>query len=238
MRIGDPKLVRSLGLLVSALLPPLMVLASVFLILYTARAWTPIEYRMPGFPPDPYGFTTQDRIRWSRVDIDYLIRGEDLSYFDAFTLDTGEPMHNARELRHMQDVKVLIDRARTVLLVGAGAVTLTLAALIRGGQRAEAGQALRRGARWTLFLMVGIGLFLLLGFGILFVGFHRIFFEGDTWLFRYSDTFIRLYPERFWRDSFAMIVILTLIQAGVAGWIGVRLLGSEPAPSGDNASNA
>jgi len=224
MNGGNRGFARPAALLVSALLPALMILASVFLLLHTAKAWAAIEYRMPGFPPDPYGFTTEDRIRWSRVDIDYLLRGEDLSYFDNYTLDTGAPMHNARELRHMQDVKVLLDRARAVLLGGVIAVMLMLMALASSGQRAEAALALRRASRWTLALMLAIGISLALAFGVLFVGFHRIFFEGDTWLFRYSDTFIRLYPERFWRDAFAMIVVLTLVQAGLLGWAGSRLL--------------
>jgi uncharacterized membrane protein len=53
----------------------------------------------------------------------------------------------------------------------------------------------------------------LFAFGILFVGFHRIFFEGNTWLFLPSDTFIRLYPERFWRDTFIFLGVVTVIDA-------------------------
>jgi uncharacterized membrane protein len=50
---------------------------------------------------------------------------------------------------------------------------------------------------------------------VLFVAFHRIFFEGNTWIFPYSDTFIRLYPERFWRDSFIYIALITLGETGL-----------------------
>ncbi len=66
-----------------------------------------------------------------------------------------------------------------------------------------------------IFLAIG----LVIAFGVLFVGFHRIFFEGDTWLFSYSDTFIRLYPERFWRDTFALVAIITIALSWGMRWL-------------------
>lgn len=214
---------KALGFLqvfVQILLVVVLILLSVRIILVTANLWIPIEYRMPGFPPDPYGFTTEDRIFWSRVDVDYLLGDHDISYFDDYRLSNGSPMHNERELRHMQDVYDLIQIVWAVL--GWGSIIAVVGLIVLGwrGSLETVGETLVTAARWTVILMLLIGVGLLVSFGVLFVGFHRIFFEGDTWLFSYSDTFIRLYPERFWRDTFALVVIVTLLEAGLVYLLG------------------
>jgi len=190
-------------------IPVLILLSSVWLILLTARVWVPIEYRMPGFPPDRYGFTLEDRVEWSAVDIQYLLGSRPISYFDAYRLDDGSPMHNERELVHMEDVKNLIDLTRWIL-AGTGLLAAILTAFFaRANGRRAASFAWRTGARWTAVLMILLGIGLVLGFGVVFVGFHRILFEGSSWIFPLSDTFIRLYPERFWRDTFALVVLVS-----------------------------
>jgi integral membrane protein (TIGR01906 family) len=61
-----------------------------------------------------------------------------------------------------------------------------------------------------------------LGFGVVFVGFHRLFFEGSSWIFPLSDTFIRLYPERFWRDTFVLVVLITGVLTAITYLVGRR----------------
>lgn len=205
------------------LLPILLILSSVWVILQGAALWVPIEYRMPGFPADPYGFTLDDRLYWSSIDIEYLLNDEEISYFDTYRLDSGEPMHNARELSHMEDVKELILITWRILGWGwIGLVVVSIALGLRLGW-ARVFEQLDAAARGTIWLMVFLVLGLILAFGVLFVGFHRIFFEGDTWLFSYSDTFIRLYPERFWRDTFALVAITTLLLSWIARWLSKNL---------------
>ena len=195
--------------------PLLILLSSVWIILLGAGIWVPIEYRMPGFPPDSYGFSLEDRMYWSAVDIDFLLGGEPISYFDDFRLESGAPMHNERELVHMQDVKSLIDLTRWVWVAALLVSSFLTYILARAAGRSAAGAAWRSAARWTAILMLLIGLGLVVGFGVLFVGFHRLFFEGSTWIFPLSDTFIRLYPERFWRDTFALVAIVSLGLTGI-----------------------
>jgi integral membrane protein (TIGR01906 family) len=50
----------------------------------------------------------------------------------------------------------------------------------------------------------------LVAFSVFFVFFHQVFFESGTWVFRFSDTLIRLFPQRFWRDAFIAIGLLSL----------------------------
>lgn len=201
------------------LLPVILILSSVWVILQTANIWIPLEYRMPGFPDDPYGFTLEDRLYWSSVDVDYLLEDKEISFFDSYQLDDGSPMHNARELRHMEDVKALLDV--TWMVLGSGWVILFLAGGILGRRRQwdDVLALIEASARGTIWLMIFLAIGLVIAFGVLFVGFHRIFFEGDTWLFSYSDTFIRLYPERFWRDTFALVAIITIALSWGMRWL-------------------
>lgn len=223
MRANSGVLDNFLSGVIRFLLPILLILSSVWIILQTANLWIPLEYQMPGFPDDPYGFTLEDRVYWSRVDVAYLQNDEGIEYFDAYRLDNGDPMHNARELRHMEDVKNLIRITWRVL--GLGWVILILIGAI-AGSRVGWGQVVEMittSARGTIWLMILLALGLVIAFGVLFVGFHRLFFEGDTWLFAYSDTFIRLYPERFWRDTFALVALGTLLLSLIFRWLPTRI---------------
>jgi uncharacterized membrane protein len=55
----------------------------------------------------------------------------------------------------------------------------------------------------------------LFGFGVFFVLFHDVFFQPGTWMFLYSDTLIRLFPERFWRDIFIIVGLLSIAGAAL-----------------------
>jgi len=205
------------------LIPIVLALTSVWILLNTASWWVQIEYRLPGFPQDRYGFTLEDRLYWSAIDIEYLLNGEGIDYFDDFRLEDGSPMHNQRELRHMEDVKRLIHAVWYVLGIG---LILSLILEVSLGIFADtrvALETLKRGARNTLILVGLLILGVIVGFGVLFVGFHRVFFEGNTWIFLFSDTFIRLYPERFWRDTFIFLALITAV-VGVVVYLPSKLL--------------
>ncbi len=64
-----------------------------------------IEYNMPYFPPDEYGFTKEDRLKWAPYALDYLVNSADISYLGDLKFDDGTPLYNERELSHMEDVK-------------------------------------------------------------------------------------------------------------------------------------
>src|SRR3972149_4042696 len=64
-----------------------------------------IEYNMPYFPPDEYGFTREDRLKWAPYALDYLVNNASISYLGDLKFDDGTPLYNERELSHMDDVK-------------------------------------------------------------------------------------------------------------------------------------
>jgi len=221
----QPAWVWALTTLLQVLLPLWILLSGIMLVLVSAPVWVPIEYRLPGFPEDSYGFTLEERIELSAVDLAYLLGDEDISYFDDFTLADGSPMHNERELRHMQDVKILVDLARTVWVGGTLLLACSITLLVRQEGIARIGALLKQAARNTVVLVVLLIAGVAVSFRAVFVAFHRIFFEGDTWLFRYSDTFIRLYPERFWRDIFIYIGVATMGLSALLYAMGRRVKG-------------
>jgi len=165
----------------------------------------PIEYNMPGFPADPYGFTLQERIRWATPSLLYLTNDQDIGFLAELAFDNGTLIYNARELTHMKDVK----SALRMLL---NTWNVTLLALVALGLWAWRGDwsdvyrsSWRRGGLLTIILLIGFAIFAATSFWEFFSWFHSIFFQGDTWLFPYSDTLIRLFPVRFWEDCFIYI---------------------------------
>ncbi len=176
-----------------------------------------VEYRMPYFPADDFGFTQQDRLHWAPYALEYLVNSSDISYLGDLKFEDGTPLYNERELNHMADVKNVVLGA-----LRAWYISLTLLALLaffayRQKWMYEYINGLRRGGMWMIGLAIALGL--IAGVGIVanpdvffefFTLFHKIFFTGNSWLFYYSDTLIRLFPIRFWEDAFLWAAILAL----------------------------
>ncbi len=212
----NTRLYAALGWLVTLLVPVAIVLTAIRALLFP---WfLPFEYHMPGFPSDSYGFTLEDRLYWSRFAMDYLVNDAGIEYLGDLRFADGSPVYNERELHHMVDVKIAIKNALAVwlislvVLVGLG-LWAHLSNQIRWKQ--EYLHGLGRGGWLTVFLVGGVIVFVVVGFGVFFVAFHNMFFEPGTWMFFWSDTLIRLFPERFWRDIF---IYVGLISAGL-GWL-------------------
>lgn len=187
-----------------------------------------IEYSLPYFPPDEYGFTTEDRLKWAPYAVNYLVNDEDISYLGDLQFEDGTPLYNERELRHMEDVK-RITRGALRLWYGSQALLLGLGVWAGfGGWWQSYLLGLKRGGWWMVGLAVTIGLIVVVGiainpnvFNAFFVAFHSLFFEGDSWLFLYSDTLIRLFPIRFWQDAFLWAAVIAL-GGGMALAFGIK----------------
>lgn len=192
------------------------------------------EYGKPGFPPDPYGLTNQERTRLAGVCVEYLVSDAGIDLLEDLRLE-GQPAFNQRELRHMVDVKRVL---KQLLWVGLGAGIMVVAGTaglaIRGSQRAPV--ALLGGSMLSLGLLFAVGGLMLVGWETFFVGFHRVFFSGDTWLFPTSDTLIRLFPERFWMDVGLLVVALLAGQALVIGAGAYAWLRLQPSPDAGTES--
>ncbi|MEX1247817.1 MAG: TIGR01906 family membrane protein [Anaerolineales bacterium] len=210
--------------LIAVAVPFFLLLTSIRLLL--TPVFVDLEYSMPGFPEDPYGFTFADRRQYAKLALEYLMNDEDVSFLASQRFEDGMPLYNARELGHMEDVKDLTKVVMDVWLLLMALVIGGAAAAWHFGHWEVVRAGLVRGGQITVGLIVAVLIFVALSFNALFTAFHRIFFEGDTWMFQFSDTLIRLFPLRFWQDVFIALGLLTLL-GGVALWLGLRKRGAK-----------
>jgi len=197
-----------LSLLVTLLTPIFLLMLGVRVLL--TPAFPEVEYRMPGFPEDSYGFTQAERLEYSKIAIEYLVNDAGPEFLGDLTFNDGSPLYKESEVSHMVDVKVLV---KFGLRLWAWATGL----LVVLGVWAKFGQwwqtyllGAKRGGQLTLILTAVFGILGAINFRSFFTQFHHLFFEGDSWLFYYSDTLIRLFPMRFWSDAFLMEAIIVI----------------------------
>jgi integral membrane protein (TIGR01906 family) len=187
-----------------------------------------VEYNMPYFPRDDYGFTKADRLKWAPYALNYLTNSADISYLSELKFEDGKALYNERELSHMNDVKHVTQGALRVWYISMAALAL-LGVWARAGRWGQAYRlGLMRGGWLMVILAITIGLIAVVGitadpdiFFRFFAGFHSLFFEGDSWLFLFSDTLIRLFPIRFWQDAFLFAALIAL-GGGTALGLGMR----------------
>jgi integral membrane protein (TIGR01906 family) len=197
---------KVLSWFVTFLLPLALTFLGVRIVL--THTFLQVEYHMPGFPPDSYGFSMQERVHWSQIAWDYLLNSSDISYLGDLRFPDGTPLYNNRELSHMQDAKNVVQPS---LRLGYSVcfLLLILAVWARwGGWWSKYVRGIWRGGWLTVGLVAVIGVFAGISFWQFFTVFHGLFFTGDSWLFLYSDTLIRQFPMRFWQDVFLFVGIL------------------------------
>ncbi len=204
-------LVRTLRAIVVLTLPPVLVLGSVRLVM--TEVFLQLEYHRPGFPADRFGFTRDDRLRYAPYAVRYLHNDADISYLERLTFPNGQPLFNARELQHMEDVKEVTHAAFQTLATLAAILTLSVLLLARRPTRHQLWRALADGALLTIFIIVGLLVLALVSWQFFFDNFHALFFEGDTWIFSTSDTLIRLFPQQFWFDAALSVGFLSLLSS-------------------------
>jgi integral membrane protein (TIGR01906 family) len=218
----NPRLANFLSFIVTLITP--IALLGLGLRLLLSPLFLQIEYNMPYFPVDTYGFTKQDRLYWAPYAVDYLVNNADISYLGNLKFEDGSPLYNERELSHMADVKRVTQGA--LRLWDAALVTLLLLGCYAYTQHKLWGHAdwmpaYTRGFWRGGWLMVGlalsIGAIVVVGIAVnpdvfweFFTLFHQLFFTGDSWLFYFSDTLIRLFPIRFWQDAFLLAAVVAL----------------------------
>jgi len=172
-----------------------------------------LEYDLPGFPMDKFGFTKDIRSEFAYQSVDYLIGKLTDAEFQAITTPDGKPLFNQREFSHMQDVRDLTVIVLRVWYISIGIMLVGIFLAIKLDWRKTLDQA-GKSAGMLIFLFI---LLVLLGvsldFNQLFTAFHSIFFEGDTWLFYTDDSLIRLFPTPFWVNVFITIGVISITLA-------------------------
>jgi integral membrane protein (TIGR01906 family) len=172
------------------------------------------ELGRDGFPPDGYGFTTDQRKELALLGLRSIQPGSDgIVLLERARLPNGSPAFGFRELSHMRDVRRLFGialRGQLIALVVIAALALGLA---RTRFRLVVPLGLLAGAVATLAIAVLAVPLILLGFDGFFTRFHEVFFSGDSWRFNNADTLIRIYPEQFWQDVSRLAAGIAVAQA-------------------------
>jgi integral membrane protein (TIGR01906 family) len=169
-----------------------------------------IEYRRPGFPADPYGFTLAERLRYAEISQAYLLTNAGTDYFAPYHLADGAPLYNERESSHMADVQRLVSQTLLVWEI-CGVILLVILSFLLWKDLHLFWQILFEAGRFTLIFIVAAGIAVMVVWDQAFVFFHHLFFSANTWLFLYSDTLIRLFPVAFWQDIFLSAAIGTAL---------------------------
>ena len=184
------------------------------------------EYGKASFPPDPFGYTQQQRFILASTNIHYVrahLPGDELSK----QILNGLPVYNPREVSHMADVQAVF---QSVLHVWQAAFILLLILnfiLWKKGERKAVASAIQSGGLLTSGIILSIALLAIFGWQFWFETFHLFFFKPGSWLFSYSDTLIRLFPVEFWFDGTLTISLLSLaggLLLALIGWRGKRVL--------------
>ena len=102
------KIYPIIGWFITILIPVVLIGLGVRILL--TPLFPNIEYRLPDFPADDYGFTVQDRLHWGPYGINYLLNNADISYLGDLKFADGKPLFNERELSHMHDVKIVTQK--------------------------------------------------------------------------------------------------------------------------------
>jgi integral membrane protein (TIGR01906 family) len=212
-----------LSWLITLAVPFLLIMTAVRLLLNPALLQ--FEYKSPNFPPDTYGFTIQDRLKWGGLSLDYLLNNADISFLADLKFSDGTPIYNDRELSHMADVKLVIQHMTTAWYIIIGALLALGVWAWLGHWMVNFWQGISRGGWLTIALIAIILVFVFTSFDSLFTDFHRIFFTGNSWIFLYSDTLIRLFPLPFWQNAFIFMGGITVVGALLFGYGGQKLAG-------------
>ena len=194
-----------LRVLIAAAVPLILVIGMARLL---TLSWYPAwEYAKASFPADPLGMAPEERLRLARASIAFLNTPRGVGRLDDLQFADGTVAFNAREVSHMDDVKLVYDQLTSATLIAFVVAVAAAYVLIRLGRLALVWGALSDGSLFTLCVLVILGAWMAVGFDAFFTAFHGIFFAGGTWLFEYSDTLIRLFPLQFWADAGLIIAV-------------------------------
>lgn len=203
------KINKILVVVLAIFVPYILLMTGIRLVM--TPAFPALEYERAGFPQDPYGFTIQERTKWSDYAVSYLTNDAGIEFLGNLQDETGQKMYMPDELSHMEDVKQVVTTASIVWYVLGGVSIAIFLWFVIMRQWESIRKVLNAGGWITIGLLGALLVFLAVSFDKLFEYFHRLFFADGTWTFSQSSTLIRLFPFEFWRDAFVLVIGFALL---------------------------
>lgn len=189
--------------------------------LLATDSYLAFEYGKTSFPPDPFGYTQQQRFILASTNIHYVRAHLPDDELSKQTLN-GVPVYNSREVSHMADVQAVFQSVSRVWQVAFILLLLMGLVLWQQRERKALASAVQSGGLLTSGIILSIALLAIFSWQFWFDTFHLFFFESGSWLFSYSDTLIRLFPLKFWFDATLTISSFSLIGGLLLALIGWR----------------
>lgn len=185
-------------------------------------------------------YNAEDATGLSRADLNaaaralrqYFNNDEKTFYHTVTEGGLPGPVFNARETRHMEDVKQLfawVNRLQELSVVFVLAYVVAFFLWARDGEiRQLATQSLIGLALGA----IAVGAFAAgaaFGFDATSTRFHEVFFSNDFWLLDPNkDHLIQMFPEEFWRDVTLIFAAMCALEAALIGaFAGIYLMGTR-----------
>ena len=222
-------LTQTLKLLTSLLVIIFIVGGAVQLL--ATDSYLAFEYGKASFPPDPFGYTQQERFDLASSNIHYVRAHLPSDALSNQTLN-GAPVYNSREVSHMADVQSVFQSVSRIWQAVFILLILLGFFLWKKGERKALASAIQSGGLLTSGIILTIALLALFAWQFWFNTFHLFFFKPGSWLFSYTDTLIRLFPVEFWFDGTLTISVMSLVGGlllALVGWRGKRRLAEKQA---------
>jgi len=138
------------------LLPVLLLLGSVRLLI--TNEYLAFEYGKASFPVDPFGFELSQRLEFASANFRYVRENQPIDALANQRLG-DQPLYNARELKHMQDVQKVYQTAMRIWHLALGLFLLASMLLVWQEETRQALLvALKAGGLLTVGLIAFVGL--------------------------------------------------------------------------------
>ena len=187
-------------------------------------------------------YNAEDATGLARADLDstakalrqYFNNDEKTFYHTVTEGGLPGPVFNARETRHMEDVKALfvgVNRLQELSVIFVLAYVVAFFLWARDSNvRQLATQALI-GLGLGVLAVGGIAVFAVFGFEAAFTRFHEVLFSNNLWqLDPERDHLIQMFPQDFWRDITIVLGAMCALEAAlIASVSGIYLLSTRRA---------
>lgn len=162
----------------------------------------------------------------------YFNNDEKTFYYSVTEDGLPGPVLNARETRHMEDVKSLfvsLNRAQELSAIYVLFYVVAFFIWAREGSLRQLAAQCLMGLSLGVMVVGGIGVVAAFGFDAAWERFHGLIFTNDFWrLNPRTDHLIQMFPEAFWRDMVIFLGVVCALEAAIIGIVsGVYLLGTR-----------
>jgi hypothetical protein len=132
-------------------------------------------------------------------------------------LATGQRFYDPAEVRHLQDVRLVL---WAFLWLAAAAAVVLILGLINFRRKPAFWRSIARGAAALAIGTVVVGVLFEVAFDPMFTLFHELFFPGGDWAFDpATERLVQLYPIPFWELTTTVLAVLILAGSALAWWL-------------------